>query len=242
VSNPGSRPTAQAVIERIIHHNAETRSLLLRPASGQRLAFLPGQFLSLLLPVEGEVLTRPYSIASDPEESILLEICLNLVPRGKGSRYLFERTVGEQLQFTGPWGTFTLDQPPPADCVFVADGTGIAPIRPMIHRALTSEARGSLHLLYHADTKDRFLYWDEWETATRKHERFIFDPILLQPPPYWGGLGGSLLEHVDRRYVTLDKDRTRHFYLCGVGPPVLRLRDLLRAAGYERRAVHYEKW
>ena len=39
-----------------------------------------------------------------------------------------------------------------------------------------------------------------------------------------------------------DTDRSRQFYICGVGPGVLEIRDLLRSAGYERRAVHYEKW
>ena len=39
-----------------------------------------------------------------------------------------------------------------------------------------------------------------------------------------------------------DADRGRHFYICGVGMPVTQLRDLLRGAGYQRRAVQYEKW
>ena len=37
-------------------------------------------------------------------------------------------------------------------------------------------------------------------------------------------------------------DASRHFFVCGVGEIVPRLRGLLRGAGYERRAVHYEKW
>jgi ferredoxin-NADP reductase len=44
------------------------------------------------------------------------------------------------------------------------------------------------------------------------------------------------------RWVTDNADRTRHFYICGVGKGVIRLRDLLRGAGYERRSVHYEQW
>ncbi len=39
-----------------------------------------------------------------------------------------------------------------------------------------------------------------------------------------------------------DSDRSRQFYLCGVGKGVITLRNLLRGAGYERRAVHYEQW
>jgi ferredoxin-NADP reductase len=45
-----------------------------------------------------------------------------------------------------------------------------------------------------------------------------------------------------RRWIEADSARGRHFYVCGVGKGVLGLRDLLRGAGYDRRAVHYEQW
>ncbi len=51
-----------------------------------------------------------------------------------------------------------------------------------------------------------------------------------------------LFEEVERRWVKADGDRTRQFYICGVGKGILKLRDLLRGAGYQRRAVHYELW
>ena len=51
-----------------------------------------------------------------------------------------------------------------------------------------------------------------------------------------------LFDLAQARWVAGDADRTRHFYICGVGKGVIRLRDLLRGAGYERRAVHYEQW
>ncbi|MGH7906938.1 MAG: hypothetical protein ACREP6_09940, partial [Candidatus Binataceae bacterium] len=51
-----------------------------------------------------------------------------------------------------------------------------------------------------------------------------------------------LMEMVERRWVKDDAGRSRHFYIAGVGPGVLKLRDLLRGAGYERRSVHYEQW
>ena len=51
-----------------------------------------------------------------------------------------------------------------------------------------------------------------------------------------------LLELANARWVLADNDRTRQFYICGVGNGVIQLRDLLRGSGYERRAVHYERW
>lgn len=235
------RPSSVAIVKRIAHHTADTRSLFLRPTNGQ-LVFLPGQFLSLLLPVDDKVLTRPYSIASSPEDGDLLEICLNEVPGGKGSHYLFSLAPGAQVNFTGPWGTFRLDQPPAAECVFLADGTGIAPIRPMIRRVLESGSSFPVHLLYSAEDEAHLLYRNELVSWMHQHPRFVFEPILPTPSDSWRGLHGALLEHVEARYISGDADRSRHFFICGIGSPVTQLRDLLRGAGYQRRAVQYEKW
>lgn len=242
VETTATRPSSVAVLERIVQHTADTRSLFLRPANGQRILFQPGQFLSLLLPVDGETLTRPYSIASHPEDGALLEICLNEVPGGKGSHHLFSLTPGAQINFTGPWGTFRLDQPPAAECIFLADGTGIAPIRPMIRQALGSESQFPMRLLYSAEDESHLLYRTEFTEWAQLDPRFVFEPILRVPPSGWPGLRGTLMEHAEARYVSGDADRSRHFYICGVGMLVTQLRDLLRGVGYQRRAVQYEKW
>ena len=221
-----------ATIERIDEIAPETRSFCLRLPAMPPFAFTPGQFISCLLPLGGGTVIRPYSIASDPEDVGTLDICLNLVPNGPGSHYLFGLDVGARVRFTGPWGTFTLAQPPDAECVFIAAGTGIAPIRPMLRRALASDSPHALRLHYAAADASHLLYAREFEIAAQTHRRFTFAPLL----------GASLTEYIERRYVREDDDRTRHFYLCGVGDIVPQLRDLLRRAGYERRAVQYEKW
>lgn len=231
-SDTPQRVTYAATVERMIESAPGTRSLFLRLPPSQHFTFIPGQFISCLLPLDGEPAIRPYSIASSPEEPALLEICLNLVPGGVGSRYLFSLAVGAAVRFTGPWGRFTLDRQPQAECVFLAEGTGIAPIRPMLWRALQSRDTYPLRLHYAAASASHLLYADEFERAAREQPRFTFAPLL----------GVSLVELVTQHYLAGDTDRTRHFYICGVGTIIPQLRDLLRRGGYERRAVHYEKW
>ena len=233
----------EASIGDIVEHASDTRSLFLELPAEQRLTFKPGQFLSFLLPVAGQVLTRPYSIASDPEDGGVLEICFNLVPNGLGSRYLFERKIGDVLRFTGPWGTFVFDQPPNnTECVFLADRTGIAAIRPMIRRALSLRTQFPLQLLYSVPREENLLYRAELDVLVRMSARFRFAPLLSEPSSEWLGLRGTLLAQVEQQYIKADSDRSRHFYICGIGSIVTELRDMLRRAGYERRAVHYEKW
>jgi len=215
-------------IIRIVEHAPDTRSLFLR---SERLPYRPGQFISCLLPVGGETLIRPYSLASDPEEADL-EICLNLVPGGVGSPYLLALPVGAPIRFTGPWGTFVLERAPEAETIFIADGTAIAPIRPMLHRALATAPRHPLRLLYAAESERRLLYRAELERLAREHPLFSFDHVASR----------ALRDEVARRWVDADADRSRRFFICGVGDIVPALRDVLRRAGYERRAVQYEKW
>ena len=217
---------------RVVDVAPDTRTLHLRLPPDTHFRFTPGQFVSCLLPVGGSDIVRAYTIASHPEDVPAIEIVWNLVPNGQGSHYLFGLGIGDTLRFTGPWGTFTLDQAPAADCVFIADGTAIAPIRPMLRRALDTGSGHAVRLHYAAARRDLLLYDAEFRSAAVAHPRFTYEPLH----------GDELLAHMERRYVAGDDDRTRHFYVCAVGAIVHRLRDLLRGAGYARRAVQYEKW
>ena len=219
----------EARVARIVEHAPDTRSLFLRLPPGERLEFRPGQFVSCLLPIgDRPPLIRPYSLASRPEEEEL-ELCLDRVPGGPGSAHLFQCTPGAVVHFTGPWGTFVLDRAPDAEVVFIADGTGIAPIRPMLRRALETAAH-PIHLLHGSDGPP--LYGREIVALTGSHRILTVAHVER----------AHLREEVVRRWIDADGDRGRHFYVCGVGDIVRTLRDLLRRAGYERRAVQYEKW
>jgi ferredoxin-NADP reductase len=219
----------EARLARVVEHAPDTRSLFLRLPPGERLEFRPGQFVSCLLPVgERPPLIRPYSVASSPDDDEL-ELCLNLVPEGPGSHHLFRLMPGTVIRFTGPWGTFVLDRAPDAEAVFIADGTGIAPIRPMLRRALAT-ARHRLHLLHGIDGPA--LYGDELTALARDQSILTVEHVP----------SARLRDEVVRRWIDADGDRRRHFFVCGVGDIVRTLRDLLRRGGYERRAVQYEKW
>ena len=233
---PPRRQVYRARVERIHDHNADTRSLFLSLIDNGRLAFTPGQFISISLALEGETRVRPYTIASSPEDAGAIEICFNQVPGGVGVRYLFERKAGDELEFTGPFGAFTMERAPAAQCVFIAEGTGIAPIRPMIRRALGAPPRPAISLLYGAADSDHLLYRDEIAKWSAAGVNFA---SMLAPA---GELYARLGAEAQRRWIDADSERGRHFYICGVGKGVLALRDLLRGAGYERRAVHYEQW
>jgi ferredoxin-NADP reductase len=232
------RATLTARVERIFDHARDTRSLFLSLTSGKHLRFVPGQFISITIPLGDETRSRPYSIASDPENHGPFEICFNRVENGRGVAWLFERHVGDSIEFTGPFGNFTIDKPPDVELGFIAEGTAIAPIRPMLKRALAAESPSKIHLIYAAPDREHILYADELDELARVSASFSYETLIAETAQIYD----RLIASAQARWIDADGDRSRHLYICGVGKGVIRLRDLLRGAGYERRAVHYEQW
>jgi CDP-4-dehydro-6-deoxyglucose reductase len=234
----GKRTTLNARVERIFDHASDTRSLFLSLTSGKHLRFVPGQFISITIPLGDETRSRPYSIASDPEGRGPFEICFNRVEGGRGVTWMFERRVGDIIDFSGPFGAFTIDRAPEGEAGFIAEGTAIAPIRPMLKRALASSSPPKIHLIYAAPDREHILYASELVALTRAAATFSYETVIVPDEEVYD----RLFAFAKARWVDRDADRSRHLYICGVGKGVIRLRDLLRGAGYERRAVHYEQW
>src|SRR5262249_43166643 len=174
-----SRPARTARVERIFDHTPDTRSLFLAPADGVRVRYVPGQFISIAITLPDETRTRAYTIASSPDQALPFEICFNRVAGGRGADWLFERRTGDTLEFTGPYGTFTMESAPAAETVFFADATAIAPIRPMIQRASSSAAPRAMTLLYAARSPEHILYRAEFEALATRTPTLSFEPVIL---------------------------------------------------------------
>ncbi len=96
-----------------------------------RFEFRAGQFISTVAnDSNGKQQTRAYSIASAPRGNEF-DLCLNRVEGGFFSNLLCDLEVGQTVQFHGPHGLFTL-RAPLTDSIFIATGTGIAPMRSFV--------------------------------------------------------------------------------------------------------------
>src|SRR4029453_9390646 len=105
--------------------------------------FQPGQYATLWLTHRGETTARPYSIASSPSETRILEFYINLVENGHLTPSLWDPEVMHSLKsgredaslaITGPKGRFVFDLNDPRDLIFVASGTGLAPFISMTRK------------------------------------------------------------------------------------------------------------
>lgn len=212
------------------------------------LAFEAGQWLSLALPVGPEpehVLRRSYSIASAPDPSSnRLEIAVTRVEGGPGSAVLHALSVGDELRATGPQGFFT--RPSGVPSLFIGTGTGVTPLRSMLHAALAAGATEPLALLLGVRHEADILYRDELTELAHRHPNFSFHVTLSRPEPSWGGLAGYVQTHVPGLWSSLVEragGAPPHVFLCGLERMVKAVRDLTRKQmGIAREQIHSERF
>jgi len=102
----------------------------------QPLDHKPGQFVGVQIEIDGKILRKPYSIASSPNTKDHIDLCIKVVKGGQVSTSMANLKPGDELEVNGPWGHFMLQEEINNDLIFIATGTGISALKPMIEIAL----------------------------------------------------------------------------------------------------------
>jgi CDP-4-dehydro-6-deoxyglucose reductase len=218
--------------------------LTLACADGQPFTFVPGQWVNLQVATgqgaEAGVEKRPYSIASapNPAQPASFELAVTLVEQGRVSSALHAMKPGDTLHMDGPYGFFTRDDHPNEDALLVGTGTGVAPLRSMLHAALAAPSGPRLTLLFGCRTQADILYRDELEALTR--ERFRLEVTLSRGDSAWQGRRGYVQTHLEELIPRLGRP---HVYVCGLSNMVNAVRSVLKETlGYNRKQIHTERY
>ena len=197
--------------------------------------FIPGQFVSLAGEFSGKKITRAYSIASAPRGN-QFEIGLNLVADGFFSPFLFRMSPGETVETSAPLGYFVLKQPR-REAIFIGTGTGITPFRSMLE-ALENGPE-PITLLFGVRHQSTLLYRGEFEAMAERHAHFRFWPTLSRPESDWTGRIGYVQAHLQE---AIGDRRDLDVYICGLKLMVDDVRARLKALGFDRKQIVYEKY
>lgn len=219
-----------------------TKHLEFEIKSVPRFGFVAGQWMSFkTTKPDGEEITRAYSIASPPGEDNRFALCLNRVQDGFMSNFLCDMKEGDEVSCQGPFGDFIL-RPPMRDTIFIATGTGIAPLRSMLHWLFAAESRHQgkhLWLVFGNRTEKDIYYHDEFLRLAGEHANFHYLPTLSRGGTDWQGWRGYVQEHVP----AIVRERTDiHAYICGLDKMVKANRELLKSMAWDRKSILYEKY
>jgi CDP-4-dehydro-6-deoxyglucose reductase, E3 len=198
-------------LERLAH---DVMALHLKLPANERLQFLAGQYIEFLLKGGAR---RSFSMANPPHADELIELHVRRVAGGQFTDHVFEKMKERDiLRFEGPLGTFFLRDDSDKPVVFVASGTGFAPIKSIIESALHKGVARPM-VLYWGGRRPKDLYMDalarEW--AAEHAAQFKYVPVISEglPEDGWTGRTGFVHRAVMEDFPDLSAHQV---YACGV--------------------------
>ena len=232
-------PWRKGIITRIENETALTRRYWIQVPEMEVVDFIPGQFVTLDLPIHEKPNKRwrSYSIASWPDGTNIFELIIVLNQQGLGTPYLFDQIqVGDILSFRGPQGVFVLKQPIEKDIFFICTWVGIAPFRSMLHHIKnTGMPHHNITLVFGCRTKADLLYYEELLQLQQTMPGFRYIPVLSREQ--WEGESG----YVHPVYEALCTERQpASFYLCGWRAMIDEARKRIADMGYDKKDIHTE--
>jgi CDP-4-dehydro-6-deoxyglucose reductase len=226
--------TLECRVESMHQVAPEVMILTLRPVAAAALAFLPGQYIDILLP---DGARRSFSFANAPHAGDGIELHVRRIEGGRFTSHVFTRMkVGDSLNVEGPLGTPFVDEDPgQRPVIFVAGATGYAPVRSILEHAFHTGSRGRKLLYWGARTRADLYDLDRPERWQREHAEFTFVPVLSAPlsGDDWKGRVGLVHEAILQDFPDLQSFRV---YACGSLQMVQASRPAFLAHGLPENA------
>ncbi|HEY3128240.1 MAG TPA: FAD-binding oxidoreductase [Acidobacteriota bacterium] len=224
--------------------------------------FESGQYATLALDTPKGFLPRPYSIASSPYDSKILEFYINVVEEGEFTPHLFRLKVGDHAWYMGPKGKFTLGRTNKKNLIMVSTGTGLAPFVSMIRKlqrdgTINGKSDYRLVVMHGVSHSIDLGYRPQLEEWGRNKDLGVYYiPTVSRPgedpdfqPQFAQGRVNDLLRHflgepktgsvdprpgkgMDAEKVKELVEESSAFYLCGNPGMIADAKEVLSAHGH----------
>ena len=192
--------------------------LVLRLPPNSNFKFNSGQYVNI---IKGNV-TRSYSIANCSDGNNKLEFFIKQYQNGLMSEYLFEKAKNNDLlRIEGPLGTFFLRESKFENIVFLATGTGIAPIRSILQgleKSISHHVNKKFWVIIGARYKED-LFWE----PDFKNLNIKYVPVLSKPQNNWSGAKGYVQDIVLNEKIDLENSQV---YACGSNDMINSAKEL----------------
>jgi len=192
---------------------------------------------------EGKVVRRLYSIASSSDDNESIHFIIELVKGGIGSKYINEINEGDKIKLQGPAGMFVF-KPTNHNVVFLATGTGFAPIYSMIKSNIGQFTR-SVQLFWGMRTITESYYLDELNLLKSRMPNFSYKLCLSREVEEFNE--NCISGHVDCALESVLQNNSSmfsntDFYICGGKGVVGSLRDYLHKKNIPGDQIFFEKF
>lgn len=199
-----------------------------------KIEFSAGQYISVAI---GGGERRAYSIASTPATKHAVDLLVDIEPSGKGSTYMKSLKPGDGVEFLAPLGRFTAAAEP--KLLFVATGSGIAPLKSMIFDLLEDKKdQREIWLLWGLRKVEEMFWEEEWRQINEYYPNFHYRLMISKPPGMWPLVSGRVNKELD----AVELNANWGVYLCGNQEMIAQVSQIVQNRGVDINKIYKEKY
>ncbi|WP_369986875.1 FAD-binding oxidoreductase [Pseudomonas xanthosomatis] len=209
----------------------------------QALAYEPGQFLTVSPVIDGQSVSRCYTLSSTPTRPFTFSITVKRVPGGAVSNWLHDNLhAGAALAASGPAGIFTPVAGPSHKLLYLSAGSGVTPLMAMTRAAADLYADLDIVFVHSARTPKDIIFRDELARLEKSMPRLrtlFFCENSGDEPDWAGPLGRLSLEELQRQIPDF---KEREVFTCGPKGYMDATKALLGNGGFDLKHYHQESF
>lgn len=245
----GSSHYHELTIKDIIQETKDAITMVFeQPASGA-INYRSGQFLTLIISIDGKEVRRAYSLCSSPFVDADLAVTIKRVDGGLMSNYLPDKVkIGDKLRVMEPMGQFVTeyDKDRKRHIIMFAGGSGITPMMSIIKSIINQEPESIVSLIYCNRDIDSIIFKDQLEKLQTTYEgRLHVIHILDNAPMNWQGYSGLLNHDMLSKLVERIPDwgiEKTTYLMCGPEGMMKNVDTLLAARGITKDRIFKESF
>jgi ferredoxin-NADP reductase len=221
----------------------DVKNFVFEPEGDQLFEFDAGQFLTLMLDIDGTRVNRCYTISSPPTRPNRIAITVKRVVGGKVSNWVHDNIVpGSKVTALAPLGAFTLTSRPAEKLLFLSAGSGITPLMSMLRTLYDLGSDADVVFLHSARTPSDIVFRSELAAieTLMPNLRVVHVCEADYPSERWGGMRGRLSPTMLHTIVPDLLERT--IFNCGPVPYMDAVRRILGELDYDLGSYHEESF
>ncbi len=233
-------------VKEIITETDDTKTIVFWQPIHQSVQYKAGQFITVIVNIDGQKYRRSYSMSSSPREANVA-ITVKKLPYGLVSKYLCEQVkVGDVLEVLEPSGHFVVEpnESQERSLVFVAGGSGITPIFSMIKTLLPVEKHSKIYLVYASRNEESIIFKKELHQLELDYSgRFKVLHVLSQPSYTWVGYKTRINQASMVIFLKQDLHINipmAQYYLCGPDGMMQQVENALALFNVADNQIHKE--
>ena len=236
-----AKSTMHLLLSQTERQTHDTKTLRFEVPRERRFRAKPGQFLTFQWTIDGQRVSRSYTISSSPIHETYVEITPKRMENGLVSVFLNDLAKpGLTVEARGPYGQFYFDETCHKSIVLIAAGSGITPMMSMLRHIDDLKLSTPVMLLYCVRTAADIIFQDELARLERSLLNFNYEVCLSRADATWKGHSGRLSEEFVSQYLIDLASPT--FFLCGPQGFMNNARQILSKLGVKQDRILQESF